>query len=362
MAVALAASVPVLAQAPPGAPQKPKAPPEVLSCRPDPSLQRRIDSKTGFCGGDAAYSIPLSNGTTVWLFGDSFRGKIVGGKRTGCRMERNCVAVDKPQQAGGKLKYYFGKRDFFICREEDGTNYYWPGDGIEIDGRLYLFQHTVKTDRQLPAPFQFKMRDNHIIVVLNPKDSPDKWVQRVFRLKQSAGIALLSVACYQEGDYLYMFNSYTGMAIGTVRNPTALSRIKLCDLAQINMKEMEWWSGKWVKARELPEILFEDGASEMSVVRIEGLKGLYCFYIPSDRSAIMVRTAMRPEGPWSPRKEVYKFPRDPELFYYSVKAHPEYKAGPGKIKLTYNVNSLHLKRLMEDDQVYFPKALEVTLR
>lgn len=345
-------------------PVKPKAPspPTVLSVVPDKQLQARINNSEGFCGGDAAYSIKLKDGLSLWVFGDSFRGTIKNGKRVNNKMEHNCVAVDDQNKATGKLKYYFGKRDFFICREENGTNYYWPGDGLVLDGSLYLFLHTVANDRSLPPPFQFKMRDNHFLQVQNPLDPPDKWRARIIPMHKSAAMTLWAAACYREGDYVYLYNADTSMALGFFRNPTTICRIKTADLKAANFDKVEWWDGQWRSEKLAPEVLFEDGASEMSVSKIEGLPGLFCFYIPADKSALMVRHAMQPQGPWSKRQLVYTFPKDAELLYYSAKAHPQYSKGKGKIKITYNDNALHLKRLVEDAKVYFPKALEVTLK
>lgn len=345
-------------------PVKPKAPspPTVLSAVPDKRLQARINSTEGFCGGDAAYSIKLKDGLSLWVFGDSFRGTIKNGKRINNKMEHNSVAVDDQSKDNGKLKYYFGKRDFFICREENGTNYYWPGDGLVLDGSLYLFLHTVANDKSLPPPFQFRMRDNHFMQVQNPLDPPDKWRSRIIPMRKSAAMTLWAVACYKEGDYVYLYNADTSMALGFFRNPTTICRIKTADLKAANFDKVEWWDGQWRSEKLAPEVLFEDGASEMSVTKIEGLPGLYCFYIPADKSALMVRHATQPQGPWSKRQLVYAFPKDAELLYYSAKAHPQYSKGKGKIKVTYNDNALHLKRLVEDAKVYFPKALEVTLK
>lgn len=342
----------------PGAP----APPAVQSVVADKALQARIDSTNGFCGGDAAYSIKLKEGLSLWVFGDSFRGTIKDNKRVNNKMEHNSVAIDDQTKANGKLKYYFGKRDFFICREENGTNYYWPGDGLVLDGSLYLFLHTVANDKSLPLPFQFKMRDNHFMQVQNPLDPPDKWRSRIIPMRKSAAMTLWAVACYREGDYIYLYNADTSMALGFFRNPTTISRIKIADFKAAKFDKVEWWDGQWRKEKLAPEVLFEDGASEMTVTKVEGLPGLYCFYIPADKSALMVRHAMQPQGPWSKRQRVYSFPKDKELLYYSAKAHPQYSKGKGKIKVTYNDNALHLKRLMEDGRVYFPKALEVTLK
>ena len=42
-----------------------------------------FDGKSGWIGGDAVYSVQLSAGRILWLFGDSLIGKVVDGGRSG---------------------------------------------------------------------------------------------------------------------------------------------------------------------------------------------------------------------------------------------------------------------------------------
>src|ERR1700736_448739 len=70
----------------------PPPPFEVSSAKPAPALTQRFQQTEGWTGGDVAQSIPLTPDRTLWLFGDSFIGKIESGRRVGARMINNAVA------------------------------------------------------------------------------------------------------------------------------------------------------------------------------------------------------------------------------------------------------------------------------
>src|SRR6185436_12027265 len=103
-----------------------------------------------WAGGDDAYSIDLGAGRVLWLFGDSFvdpSGKH-SRKGEGARMVSNTVAVQQgydPSSASMTFAWRTGgdgaPAAFFADREEFR---YWPGHGIRIRDRLFVFLMKVK--------------------------------------------------------------------------------------------------------------------------------------------------------------------------------------------------------------------------
>ena len=336
--------------------------PQIVNTTSDTLMQKRIDSTTGFCGGDAAYSIPITPARTVWLFGDSFVGTIKEGKRHNCQMIRNCVAIDNPLEPGSKLQYQCGTKSFF---KAPGTEqeYLWPGDGTMIDGKLYLFMHSVMDNKTLPAPYQFELKQNYLVVVQNPFASPSVWRYQTIDMGSTKEM-LAGTACYQKGAYLYIYSSLPDKAEGKHKHPTALARVSTNDLKDLDLSKMQWWQGKkWGEDRKEAAIVFDDGASEMSVVQPQGLKDLYAVYIPPDGQSINIRRASSPQGPWSAPGELFKLPVGKDMLFYSAKVHPQYKGKvPGQIKVTYNTNSTDFNRLLADSTIYFPKALSCTIK
>lgn len=356
----------------------PANPFKVTSAAPYPSLTKRFTndttSKADWVGGDGAYSIPLGPKRTLWLFGDSFIGQIRNNKRSNCSMVHNAVAIeDTSQGSPGKFTYYSGKKPinpkpentgFFNCL--DKGDYYWPADGFLSKGKLHIFMHVVRTDYKLPAPFQFELRTDHLVTVDNPLDAPDKWRYQIKALNTSAKRTLYGVACRADNKHIYFFCSNGAVALDLFKHPTVVARLSLTKAVPFSLNKLEWWSQKWEPTYELPETLFDDGASEMTVTKIPGLTGYFAFYIPPDKKAIFMRHATEMQGPWSDRALVYQFSTgSPDLLYYSAKAHPQYLTdaakNKGEIILTYCTNSSNFAKLTSNAKLYVPQALKISL-
>jgi hypothetical protein len=57
-------------------------PPVVKSTAPAPDLDALFDRADGWIGADGVYSVVLSPKRTLWLFSDTWVGKIRDGRRT----------------------------------------------------------------------------------------------------------------------------------------------------------------------------------------------------------------------------------------------------------------------------------------
>jgi hypothetical protein len=80
---------------------------------------------TGWTGGDATYSIPLPDGRTLWLFGDSFIGTVRPDRsRPGSSFYRNAAMV----QQGNEFITLPVSGNAFV-RPADPGWWYWPGHG-----------------------------------------------------------------------------------------------------------------------------------------------------------------------------------------------------------------------------------------
>ncbi|MBX9692350.1 MAG: DUF5005 domain-containing protein [Cyanobacteria bacterium] len=144
----------------------------IVSSKPYQELTSQFKQNTGWVGGDAAYSISLSKGRTFWTFGDTWIGRIENGRRVGCKMINNSAAlqdIPRRRELGNKSRSNqmlpLGKLKFLWRRNETGAaslfspntgrTYFWPADGVSINGELYLFLREIETDKSKPAPFQF---------------------------------------------------------------------------------------------------------------------------------------------------------------------------------------------------------------
>src|ERR1700727_199679 len=76
----------------PPAPSAEIAPLTVQSTETLPELNAAFAGTEGWTGADGAYSIKLDSSRTLWTFGDTWIGRIKGGKRVHSKMINNSVA------------------------------------------------------------------------------------------------------------------------------------------------------------------------------------------------------------------------------------------------------------------------------
>jgi len=136
--------------------EAPLAPFTVSKAVPLNALSESFIKTSGWTGSDAAYTIPLSSRRTLWLFGDTWIGKIKNGKRLrNASMINNSAAWQSTQDSS--FKYFWRQvegKPVSLVSPQEKTRWYWPLDGALIDGRLYLFMNVLKKNTSRKA-FQF---------------------------------------------------------------------------------------------------------------------------------------------------------------------------------------------------------------
>ncbi len=76
---------------------------------------------------------------------------------------------------------------------------------------------------------------------------------------------------------------------------------------------------------------------------------------------IMLRTAVSPEGPWSPPEVIYRTPEtawDKSYFCYAAKGHPEL-SGEKDLLVSYVCNSTDFFKMAADARIYRPKFIRI---
>ena len=136
----------------------------------------------------------------------------------------------------------------------------------------------------------------------------------------------------------------------------------------------EWHSGArgYVRAQEgaAPVALFEDGQTELSV-HFDARRGRFVevqmrgLWLSDPATALGLRTAPRPEGPWSTLVPLYRppgadgaAPADAkQLVAYAGKAHPEQRIAGGALVVSYVAHQLGPPS--PPDAVYWPRLVAV---
>ncbi len=81
---------------------------------------------------------------------------------------------------------------------------------------------------------------------------------------------------------------------------------------------------------------------------------------------IVVRSASQLAGPWSKGKVIYRIAQmqkgkagyDKDTFCYAAKEHPEFRR-PGSLLLTYVCNTMNVRKLTSELDIYFPQVVRV---
>jgi hypothetical protein len=348
---------------------------------PDRTLTKLFVRKNGWTGGDAAYSRRLDQGKTLWLFGDSFIGKIEQGLRIDPKMVHNtCAWQDLNRDGKAPMRFFWknsGGKPQAILNPEHKDAYYWPSDCGLVDGRLYVFCKRIKDDPTVKDPaFGFKWVCDDLIQVVNPADPPTQWRIHSCPLPGQEVEMHLGCACYVEDDYMYVFATrMVGEGMAKHHN-LMMARIELKALSKLDLSRFEYWcqnpdadeetsnKGIWRPEPINPLILFEDAAPELSVGKIKGFPGLFAVYTQSGLGEkIMLRQCASLQSPWSEALLLYRCPEAAlkAVNCYGAKNHSEL-AGDRSLTVTYCCNPGAISAHVRRPGLYFPRAIEVLLK
>lgn len=341
--------------------------PELLT-----DFDARFQRTDGWIGGDGDYSVPLGDGRTLWLYSDTWVGKVRDGKRTDATIVNNTVAL----QTGGLRDPSIE----FVVREDetgkpkaliepaDGNGFYWLQDGVFANDRLYLFLTQIEKTSDNSA-WGFRQIGQWIGVVANPLDRPTEWKIEQHKLpfteftpehELTFGTALL-----REGDTLYVFGRED--LRGRRRRLQRFLNVARVPVASI--EDFSTWQffrdGGWVSEAAGATHLADHLACEASVVSVPKLGQYVLIYTEQGMSPeVMARTAPKPWGPWSDAKTIYRAPdsdRDREIFCYAGKAHPAL-AGDSELIISYCTNANSLWHVAADPRIYVPQFVRIPLK
>jgi hypothetical protein len=350
------------------------APPpfEVVDGKPAPAWSASFRQTEGWTGGDVAYSIVLGRERTLWIFADTFIGGVENGRRAGARMINNSFAWQSLRDRQAPWQFFWKgtlAAPAAILEPAQKDQWYWPGDGVLWNDRLYLLAKLVRKKAGGPPGFEFDWCGNHLLEIANPQAEPTSWTYKSWPLPTGPLEPQLSAACLAEGGYLFLYGLFPAEALQGLHRPLALARIPLADLPARQGLKLEYLGQgeqepSWSPTPSTLLELFGDAAPEMTVNRLSGSPGFVATYTSLGLGgAIMVRFASRPEGPWSDALKVYHCPEaDRGLLVYGAKSHPELATVDGELIITYCVNTGSLTEHMAHPDIYIPRTVVVQLR
>jgi len=339
---------------------------KVESSRPAPDLDALFSGGDGWIGGDGVYSVTLSRGEILWLFSDTWVGKIENGKRTNATLVNNTVGIQKKPDARIAFTIARNKdqKPAALIVPTDGRGWYWLQAGIAHQEKLHLFLNHVEKGSEKDV-FGFRLTGMALATVANPEDPPRSWRITQTRLPNTIyspvrtpawGMATLPV---EDTLYIYGIDEHRGK--GAPDRKMTVARVPVAELADFS-KWRYYQDGQWVEDYRQTGAQGKDLAWEYSVTPL-GKEYLLVTTQMGLSPRIMGRVAPNPWGPWSEPVVLYECPemaRDKNLFTYAAKVQPCFSRDR-EIVVSYVVNSFDFWQVARDASLYWPRFVRVKL-
>ncbi|MBI5581949.1 MAG: DUF4185 domain-containing protein, partial [Deltaproteobacteria bacterium] len=326
-----------------------------------------FDRTSGWTGGDGAYSTALGGERVLWMFGDTFVSSVRNGRRVDAHLINNSAAIQTGREPSDAALAFFyrtltdGGPAAFL-QPADGTGWIWPYHGVRTAEGLFLFLlQIVPADG--PAAFGFKPVSTWLGKVSNPEEPPERWSVSQQKIPWGHARRLFGSSVLLQKGYCYIYGTVDVEAGGVTARHMIVARVPAEELGDFNAWRF-FAGGDWVAEADRAGRVCENVASEFSV-SYQPVPGRYVLvYTEGGLSAnIVLRFSPRPEGPWGEPTRVYRCPevgRDPRIFCYAAKGHPELAGAPEELIVTYMANATDFALLESDARLYRPRFLRVT--
>jgi Domain of unknown function (DUF4185) len=339
--------------------------------------------ENGWLGADAAYSIPLGSGQSLWLFGDTFVGdRALRSRAQRPAMPRNSIGISQCDNQHCTIRYYWNRmyqphpRAFFDLA---GAGWFWPLDGFIADGSL----HVVLEEMHAVGTGAFGFGNSALVLASIPNfhEAPTRW--KIHYQKILSGDSAVPGVSVVTGPA--NFNPYPKDPNGAVwvyfftlrklanHSGIALTRLPIASLSRAAQAGGRWQylsaSGKWLSWTSpgvLPadaKTVLSDGYTEFTV-RYHPEQGRWVAVAPSTKlteARAVYSLAPALDGPWSTPQTLLQYPemkngnpdKTPNVFCYAAKEHPEFETS-GTLLFTYACNSLVEEEIFKNMDLYHP--------
>jgi len=345
--------------------QQPKIQAEVL-----PQYDALFTRNSGWTGADGDYSVALSDSLTLWLYSDTWIGKVRKNRHANATLINNSVAFQYGKDPlDAKIRFFHGAKKkgkpMALITPADGRGWFWLYDGVLTKKGLYLF--LMQIEKTVDDGFQ------HIGAslgyVVNPLDNPSKW--RITQHKipfgnfSAKGDTLVGSAILKDKNFIYIYGTSEDIEDGGYhRKYMIAARVAENDFADFNQWRF-YTDGEWQTDFTKASRICPDIANEYSVSFQKSLGKYVMVYTESGLSKnIMLRVASTPYGEWSSAQIIYQCPEaawGEKIVCYAAKAHPSLSAKPDELLVTYIASSSDFFQMAADARLYRPRFLRLKL-
>ena len=337
-----------------------------FAVEPLPRYEALFEPRSGWTGGDGAYSAALGSNRFLWLFGDTLVGEVRDGRRIIAGMVPNSIGIQMGNEAEAASIHFFpdgGSTPFL--KPEEGLGWVWPYHPVRTREGLYFFLLQLEHADRSP-PFGFRLLSNWLGHVRNPEDPPQRW--KISQRKIPWGNAQRQFGSFvlvKEG-YCYIYGTVAEMVKGQKSWNMILARAPIGRLADFN-SWLFFRDGEWIADVERAGRICENVATEFSVSFQPLLNQYVLVYtergFSEHSNSSVIRLSPNLHGPWTDPIPVYRCletRRDPRICCYAAKGHPEIAPSPEDLILTYVANSCDGDlKVLADASLYRPRFLRI---
>lgn len=324
---------------------------------------------SGWIAGDGAFSIPLSDGRTLWVMGDSHINDF--NPETGtipCLFNVHNAGL---LQAAGDWSHEGTQtlvgtekgRESFFTDTAGHERWYWPVAGIQLKDTVYIYFTGVE---RASGGLGFAVSGKDKLVKLK---FPEMELVGYNSLPDFGGINFgVGFIPDEESGYVYAYGHRYSQE--RAQNDMYVSRFPASNpAARWEVWDGQAWSGNYRDAR----VILEDANSTPMVCRVRDRFLLVNseFSVGCDQgNRIFISVAENPTGPFSSPRPLHTI--DDTLqghypFFYVPVAHPQFINEQDELLITYNVNGYGTclegcKENRMDPDHYRPRGIRVPLK
>jgi hypothetical protein len=320
----------------------------------DMLFQAYGNSGTGksWTGGDGTESVALPDGRELWLFDDSFLGKVKAGLRNRKRSPylHNAAVVENQGVITGTIYTAHRRKSTAFVNPVPRATYkygFWPGGSIVNGDTLQVLGTELKF---APGAFTFSIMHDSIATF----ELPSLTLVSLTALPPSGIDWSQSVS--NEGGYTYLYGIKGGSAYAA-------------RVAGTNL-EVPWtyYNGSaWTTTASTAAPIERGVGSHFSVSAVGGAYALVT--MPSlVGNNVDAAFGCSPVGPFGPQQTIYstpeqsRYPSKDGVITYGAHAHPELSNSPNTLVISYDVNAIGpLGLSVKDSSLYRPRFIVMTL-
>ena len=338
-----------------------------IRVEPLPRYDAAFERASGWTGGDGAYSTALGEGRILWMFGDTFVGRVENGRRVDSQLINNSAAIQNGREPADAALAFIHRTladggPAAFLQPADGVGWLWPYHGVRTAEGLFLFLLQIEP-AEGPAAFGFRLVSTWLGKIANPDEPPERWDLSQRKIPWGNERRLFGSSVLLQGGYCYIYGTVEDAAGGFPAKHMIVARAPADRIGDFDSWRF-FSEGHWVAEADRAGRVCENVASEFSV-SYQPAPGRYALvYTEGGLSPeIVLRFSPGPEGPWGAPERVFRCPEagwDPRIFCYAAKGHPELAAAADELVVTYVANATEFALVESDARLYRPRFLRVT--